>query len=232
MHVYCLVSPSHKALYEEWFLRSLPPDCRPAPHFIQTSAAAYAQGNWHQVVARKFELLELAFSNESENRVFVLSDVDVRFYQSFAADMTARMRGYDVLFQHNRPTLPATPENLCTGFMGIRNNPRSRAFFRSAHLRLQECNRPEKGDQNACIDVLLRQPRCLRFGFLPVSYWSPGSEMGRWQPGVPLSPPQNLILHHANHTVGIDHKVQQLRAVEEIRGEVAERSPATADGAL
>jgi len=124
------------------------------------------------------------------------------------------MLGYDLLFQHNRPSLSKVPEHICTGFMAIPNNPYSRAFARHARRWLEICDHPEIGDQNACIEVLRRSPDCLTFGFPPVSYWSPGSSLGRWLPGRRLKPPRQMILHHANHTVGIGHKIQQLRTVE------------------
>ena len=217
MNIYCLVTLSHRVLYENWFLRTLPRGCYPKPLFVEASPEVFGEGNWHRVVAHKFSLLERAFASEPEGQVFVLSDVDIRFYGPFAADLTRRMSHFDVLFQHNRPSLPGIPRHLCTGFMGIRNNRRSREFFQLAHQRLEALNRPTIGDQRACIEVLEEDPDKLCFDILPESYWSPGSILGRWVPGVPLTPPLELMLHHANHTVGIENKIQQLATLEEMQ---------------
>jgi hypothetical protein len=70
------------------------------------------------------------------------------------------------------------------------------------------------GDQRACIEVLRSAPGLIRWNFLPVTYWSPGDPRGRWHPGMSLHPPRGLLLHHANHTVGVANKVAQLEAVE------------------
>ncbi len=231
MNIYCLVTPSHDVLLRDWFLRTLPAACHAVPYFLDAPPEVFAEGNWHHIVAHKFEVLEQAFACEPEHAVFILSDVDLRFYGPFATDIQRRMQGMDILFQHNRPSLPQTHEHVCTGFVAVRNTPASRTFFRRAHAWLQQCNRPDMGDQNACIHILEHQPGALRFGYLPTTYWSPGSERGRWQPGLPLHPPPHLILHHANHTVGIAHKIAQLTAVEKLLHDASAPSVLLADQA-
>jgi hypothetical protein len=81
---------------------------------------------------------------------------------------------------------------------------------------LERADDPLVGDQRACIEALRARPDAVRWALLPRRYWSPGDPRGRWLPGRSLSPPPGLVLHHANHTVGNDNKLAQLRQVERL----------------
>jgi len=126
LKVFTLVTPSHERLLSDWFLRTLPSDCHPIVHRVDAPPVEYGTGQWHRVVAYKFDVLEQAFASEPVDSVFVMSDVDVRFYSPFAADIPRRLEGRDVLFQNNRPGASHRYNHLCTGFMIIRCCERAR----------------------------------------------------------------------------------------------------------
>jgi hypothetical protein len=228
--VHALVTPSHMPMLERWFLPSLPVECRPVIHSRDAEPVVYAQGSWHRVVGQKFDIVLETISTLDDGELFVMSDVDVCFYGSFVDDARGRMDGLEVLFQNNRPTLPLAPDNVCTGFMVIRATSRSRDFFERARNVLVTRNSAIVGDQNACIEILRTAPDAIRWGFLPVTYWSPGDPRGRWEPGMSLAPPDGMLLHHANHTVGVDNKLAQLEAVAAIM-ELRRRTLAGPSGA-
>jgi hypothetical protein len=211
--LHALLTPSHAVLCDEWFLPSVPPDCVPLLHEHADAPETFAQGRWHRIVGRKLDIVLETIVTSGRDARFVMSDVDVRFYGAVAGDLRDRMHGVDVLFQNNRPTLPEDAENVCTGFMVIRASERTRAFFTRARAVLEAADDPAVGDQRACIATLQEAPHLIRWGFLPVTYWSPGDPRGRWHPGMSLDPPAGMLLHHANHTVGVANKVAQLRAV-------------------
>jgi len=216
LRVWSLVTPSHETLLAGWFQRTLPADCVSIVRRIDAEPTDYGTGHWNRVVVRKFDVLEEAFEREPAETVFVLCDVDVRFHRPFAEDVRRRMDGLDVLFQHNRPGEPPVPNNLCTGFVAIRSGARARAFFRAARARLEAADRPDFGDQRACINTLEAEPDALRWGLLPARYWVPWDGGRHWRPGEPLHPPRDLVLHHANWTIGVAHKLAQLREVERL----------------
>jgi hypothetical protein len=218
LNVYSLVTPSHETLLNEWFLRTLPPDCRPFLHFVDAEPVAFGQDHWHRVVVHKFDVLRRALATEPAGAVIVMSDVDIRFYRPFAADVRRRIAGLDVLFQANRPVAPRLPHDLCTGFMVIRCGVPASAFFERAHALLVEADDPLVGDQAACIRALVENPAAIRYDLLPSTYWVPDRPSirtpKRWQPGSPLDPPRDIVLHHANYTDGTEVKLAQLGEVE------------------
>jgi hypothetical protein len=214
LRVWSLVTPSHETLLADWFRRTLPGDCASEVRRIEATPADYGAGHWNRIVVHKFDVLDEAFDAEADETVFVLSDVDIRFHRPFAADVRRRIDGLDVLFQHNRPGEANVPSNLCSGFMVIRSGERARAFFRAARARLEAADRSDFGDQRACINTLEAEPGALRWGLLPETYWVPYDDGRHWRPGDPLRPPRGLVLHHANWTIGVPHKLAQLRDAE------------------
>lgn len=214
--LHALLTPSHEALAREVFLRTLPGDCRAELHRVEAAPVVYGDPGWPRVVARKFELLERAFAAHADGTLFVMSDVDVRFYRPFAGELRALADGFDLLFQNNRPGEPERLEHLCTGFVAVRVGAASREYFRRARAIVERFDTPGVGDQRACIRALADDPGALRWALLPERYWVPYRHGPRWQPGDPLDPPPDLVLHHGNWTVGNERKRLQLAAVEQI----------------
>jgi len=216
LKVFTLVTPSHERLLSDWFLRTLPSDCHPIVHRVDAPPVEYGTGQWHRVVAYKFDVLEQAFASEPVDSVFVMSDVDVRFYSPFAADIPRRLEGRDVLFQNNRPGASHRYNHLCTGFMIIRCCERARSFFTRARTILLEADHPLTGDQGSCIAALEEDPERIRYALLPDTYWTPDRASRHWQPGQPLAPPAGIVLHHANKTIGVANKIAQLNEAERL----------------
>jgi hypothetical protein len=214
--IHALATPSHAEMLERWFLPTMPAGLQPVIHHRDAEPVEYARGDWHRVVGQKLDIILDTIASREHDVVFIMSDVDVCFYGAIAEDLRQRMRERDVLFQNNRPSLPETADSVCSGFMVIRVSTRTRDFFERARRVLTCANSATMGDQRACIAVLRASPDLVRWAFLPVTYWSPGDPRGRWEPGVSLTPPPGLLLHHANHTIGVDNKLAQLRAVSAV----------------
>lgn len=214
--LHALVTPSHESLARDFFLPTLPADCRAVLHRVDAPAVVYGDAGWPRVVARKFDALEAALAAHDDGTLFVLSDVDVRFYRPFAAEVRALARGFDLLFQNNRPGEPERLEHLCTGFVVVRAGEPARSFFRRAREVVERFDTPGMGDQRGCVRVLADDPGAVRWALLPERYWVPHRNGPRWQPGAPLDPPRDLVLHHANYTVGNERKRLQLAAVERL----------------
>lgn len=216
--VFAVATPSHLGLLRQWFLASLPADCRARVHQFDAAPVRWARGQWHRVVAEKLHYLDRAFDLTPAGAIFVFADVDIRFYRPFAGELRLAMHDMDLLFQDSRPGEPHRLEHLCTGFMAVRNNARTREFFRRACEILLAADNPQVGDQSACIQALQQDPGALRHALLPSAYWVPPRTGRHWVPGEPLRPPADLVLHHACRTVGTQNKHAQLAAVLAARG--------------
>ena len=87
-----------------------------------------------------------------------------------------------------------------------------RLFWKHVKMRMESHN---EMDQDAChfVKACLLSPypriRCL----LPERYWTFGRNDMHWKPYMTVNPPTNLLMHHANWTVGVANKLRLLEAV-------------------
>jgi hypothetical protein len=58
--------------------------------------------------------------------------------------------------------------------------------------------------------------RGLTAGLLPDRYWTVGQTGRHWNPCDPVRPPSDLLMHHANWTVGVENKMALLELVRSI----------------
>jgi hypothetical protein len=57
----------------------------------------------------------------------------------------------------------------------------------------------------------------MKWKYLPVEFFGGGTLTGTlWEPGLPLTVPENIFVHHANWTVGVSNKIAQLSYVRKI----------------
>jgi hypothetical protein len=100
--------------------------------------------------------------------------------------------------------------------MVVRCCDRARSFFERAKAILWAADDPLTGDQGSCILALEENPEFIRYALLPDTYWTPVRSGAHWQPGNPLTPPRDIVLHHANKTIGNANKIAQLSTVERL----------------
>lgn len=61
---------------------------------------------------------------------------------------------------------------------------------------------------------LFRNKFGLRWRYLPREFFLKGlSSRGNWEPGEKMRLPKDIVMHHANFCLGVDAKIEQLRAV-------------------
>jgi hypothetical protein len=144
----------------------------------------------------------------------VLSDTDVRFHGDVPSDLEAHMRVYD----HDAYFQWDGPGGHCMGFVLVRR----RAAFARLCRQVQGVMRehPELEDQQALRYLVVREQVRASLGILPTwKYWTAGLRGRVWSPGDPLSPPEEILMHHGNWTYGVTHKLALLAEVARLRGE-------------
>lgn len=76
-------------------------------------------------------------------------------------------------------------------------------------------NRVRPGALRRKIKALMPNAYGLKWDYLPPAFFGGGTLSGReWRPGMSLSVPDPIVLHHANWTVGIGNKIAQLKYVK------------------
>jgi hypothetical protein len=206
--VYACYTPSHRGLFEEHFVPSLP-KCLTADNFgarplPQQSATGAFQSDGFQAtcLAKVGYILEVLAANLG-GEPFIFSDVDVRFYGDPTADLMTLLGDKDMLFQDDGPG------GACTGFMIMRPTPRVIEFWRMVAKWMREGNQLDQDAANRVLETKLAPS----FALLPERYWTVGRNGKVWEPGQPVNPPHDLMVHHANWTVGVENKLALLDAV-------------------
>jgi DNA-directed RNA polymerase subunit F len=179
----------------------------------QKSATGAFQSDGFQAtcLAKVGYILEVLAANLG-GEPFIFSDVDVRFYGDPTADLLGLLQGSgrgaaggdsDILFQDDGPA------GACTGFMVMRPTPRVLEYWRKVAEWMRDTNQLDQDAANR----LLETHFAPAWGLLPERYWTVGRKGGVWKPGDPVNPPADLLVHHANWTVGIENKLALLEAV-------------------
>ena len=171
----------------------------------QVGSGVFDEVGFHETCVRKLEFILSALTIEKEP--FLFSDVDVRFYGPVVEDLLRELGQKDIVFQNDGPG------GVCTGFFVVRPCVGMIRLFEHA---LEIMRKTSLLDQPAVQETMVtfygRKPSAS-WGFLPDRYWTFGHNNKHWAPGMPVNPPTNLLVHHANWTKGIPNKLALLEAV-------------------
>jgi len=216
MKLFTCLSPSHVPMYDAHFgpsvlLSGL--DLQPPRTLEQVCpTGVYESPGFQETCLAKMHYLRDVLVAESESREpFVFCDVDIRFYGLVVEDLleigektddAADGDGPNPLFQSDGPGGP------CTGFMLWYPCPWAVALVEDV---IQVMGEKHIEDQIGMQHVL--RDRGLTAALLPERYWTVGQTGRHWNPGDPVRPPSDLLMHHANWTVGVENKMALLDAV-------------------
>jgi hypothetical protein len=214
MKIHAFYTPSHAPLIAEHFLPTAVRifgennvSCRPSTN---TPQGSYGSPEFNECCLEKVHRnIKIC---ESASDPIVLSDVDVRFYGDVPSDLKeySEKHDHDAYFQWDGPS------GHCTGFVFVRRpKPYAQLLRRVSEVMLSN---PRLEDQQALKHLIVRGEHRLSFGILPTcKYWTDGTKGRAWEPGDPLRPPNELLMHHGNWTSGVDNKMRLLSAVARIR---------------
>jgi hypothetical protein len=204
MRIYACYTPSHFDMYSAHFGSSLPKDLEPCVKAIgqQSKTGAFGSPGFQETCCEKVEQWISAVKENTSP--FVVSDVDVHFYGPVSADLVNCLGDADIAFQQDGPA------GNCTGFFVVRPSLLMQRFFESVLARMRANN---ELDQDAVRNELANWPTIKAIP-LPARYWSIGSTGIHWVPGMPVAPPKDLLVHHANWTTGVENKLVFLDLVK------------------
>lgn len=213
--MYTFVTPSHQVFLDQYFLPSFSVlkndfDLEIA-EFEQADSAAYFMGpGWNTMMLNKVHLILRAIE-ETWGEIFVYADIDIQFFNSFASIIPALLAGKDLVTQHNHHL-------SCAGFFISRSNEKTKQLWLNVLTTMK--SNPGLDDQRALVAHLSQKTiPDLEYGLLDLRFFSPGIITGKlWNPGDEFTIPKGIFLHHANWTVGIANKIEQLKYVQQLYG--------------
>lgn len=216
LKLYTLYTRSHKILYDAWFLPSIKDDFEIRSHFYDdvVGQGAFRADDWFEAINYKIDLIIQAIKenkSKKEDKIFIFSDVDIQFFKPCENLIRTAMRSNDMVFQKDSPS-----GMVCTGFFACRANKKTLKFWRTAR-RLVKHSFPRRWHDQTAANFLINNTKFgkLQWDYFPATIFSGGTLTGkRWDPGKQLPIPEDIILHHANWTVGIENKIKQLEYVK------------------
>lgn len=207
MKVYCWHTESHAALVEEFLRPTLPAgmDLVLEVGAQDCASGEFMQDGWRESMKERCKWWAEVVNSTEEP--FLLLDADVQFFQDPRAGLRELFEGQELLGQHD----VYTP--ICCGLMAVKPTPATRRLFLRVWQRFEGFAHDQMA-LNANLDGLNWQS-------LPPSFWSIGLSNGAkvWKSGQPVDPPQGIIAHHGNFTVGLPDKLELMREVKRIINE-------------
>lgn len=219
VNMYIIYTPSHKYLYEQFFLPSLKALGDDEINIIakcieQTCpSACYKQAGWKDTTLQKVEMIIDAIY-KTWNYYFIYSDVDVQFFAPIKKEIETVLQQYDLVIQKDHPN-----GTLCSGFFACKSNEKTLKLWQDVYQIM--CDKEKYSDQGALNYCLVKKknPYNLTWTYLPEAYFGGATRTGHsWHPGQALPIPENPKMHHANWTVGVYNKKKQLEFVRDVIG--------------
>jgi len=213
--LYTFYTPSHEKLFFQWFLPSLQDDfeliVKKYPQ--ECPSGSFWKKGWGKTMLRKVNLI-LRGIKENWGNFFIYSDIDIQFFRPMQELIIKAIKDKDIVFQLNFPS-----GEVCAGFFVCKGNTRTQVLWENIKKIMIETKHPS--DQKA-LNSIIRSPNYegVTWGYLPVEFFGAGTLTGvsgtRWHPGDFLQVPDNIVLHHATCTRGVENKVKQLQDVRKI----------------
>lgn len=221
--LYSIYTPSHEVFLEKFFLPSLKDD-----YFLvlekyeqECHSGVFQSEGWMDTMKKKVELIIRAIK-ENQGQVFIHSDVDVQFFGKTKDVILQAISGNDIVFQKDMPeALDNDFEgHYCAGFFVCRGNEKTLKLFEDI---LSEIPKTKLNDQLILNKLIRNNKYKIAASCLPDSFWGPGTYYGKnvdhlggyhWEDGDELLFPEEILMHHANWTRGIENKKRQLEYVK------------------
>lgn len=200
MKLYTIFTPSHRAMYENYFLPSLPKGefeviSSEIPQECETGQF-YTEG-WSQTCFRKVELF-IKVCEENMGNIFTFSDVDIQFFGPLKETLIDELGEYDIAVQND------TGNYYCSGFFVCRGNERTLNMFKSMR---DNYNKEDQTSLNENIHL-------CRSKFLSKRFFTVAHITNAVWKGEDINIPDYVLMHHANWTEGIDNKIKLLEMVK------------------
>ncbi len=210
MNIYTHYSDSHKEMYTEFFKTSLrniytkSEVLIKAVYHTQTNSGSFMSEGWLDSMDIKLDIILNALEESEE---FIFADCDIQFFKPFIHIVQSNLKTYDIVCQEDRGS-------LCAGFFGCKSNERTRELFRAVKQNF----RLMVNDQVA-LNNFKHLARCATLDinqFYTIgNFFENNNGTSIWDNITNITPPSNILLHHANYVVGVENKINLLNMIKQ-----------------
>jgi hypothetical protein len=206
--MYAMASCSHEFIAEEIFEKSIlahEPKINYSIEKIEQlcESGNYYEAGWKEAMDLKIDLYNQAI-NENDD-FFIWSDVDIEFHQPFMEDLLNAINSsdFDILFQKGYG--PFGEPEYCAGFFICRINKNTKDFFKYIYN-----NREQYPCDQEAINKNIDK---IKAGFLSEKYFNISKQYRNWN-NQNIELPDNIIMCHANYTIGTENKIKMLLKIK------------------
>ncbi len=216
--LYAIYTPSHEFFLNNWFLPTLQDDYELIleKHEQISRSGNFDQEGWRETMLFKVDIV-IKGIKENWGKIFIHSDVDIQFFQPTKNIIRWLMQDKDMVIQKDSPN-----GNMCAGFFALRGNQKNLEIWTKIRKRLSNPEylekHPKTNDQVELNRIIrINKEIKIKWAYLPKEFFGGGTLTGkRWKKGLKLPIPKNIVMHHANWTVGVKNKIEQLQYVRDI----------------
>jgi hypothetical protein len=202
MKLYAVVTPSHRSLYERFFLPSLDTNAFELNPCVleQDGAGAFLADDFKKCIRFKLEKI-LDSIHQNPDAIVVWSDIDIQFFGLQPGHILAY---FDPATDFVAQRWSLAGDDICGGFYAIRSSPRMYDFF----IDVSNLTRDKTGgNEQAAINLALKtSPIRVRFF---------GPEFYSRSHGIRIPP--NALLHHATCVVANGSPIHKISLLTKLQ---------------
>jgi hypothetical protein len=212
MKIYTLFTPSHRFLFENYFLKTFPFDARVELRILlkeQLGNAEFHGQGWRDTMHYKTRCFLQAAKEVQDQGIFMFIDPDIQFFDNFYDEIMDYMKNNDAVFQNDYNG------GVNTGFFAMRSTGKTRQF-----LQLVEDNLHRFQEEQQCFNFIINKfdkhsDIAFNVSMLPKKYWTYGEFNQNWEEGLDFDIPKDIVIHHGNWTKPFANKIKLLNLVRE-----------------
>jgi hypothetical protein len=200
MKLYTIYTESHKEMYNNYFLKTLPNEFEVIATEIPqecTTGEFYSAG-WDKTCYKKTELY-LRACEENMGEIFAFSDVDIQFFGKIKEVLLEELGDFDIACQND------TGPYYCSGFFVCRGNERTLNMFREM---VRNYSREDQTTLNNHIHLVNSK-------FLSYKFFTIGHLLNTAWTGQDFEMKYEILMHHSNWVIGIENKIRLMDIIRE-----------------
>lgn len=212
MKVYTHYSDSHKVMYNDYFkpsLRSLYTKeqlpIRSCYHSQTTQNGYFMTDGWLDAMDIKLDVI-IGAIEENMDSWFIFADCDIQFLNPFIEDLETEITNVDIACQNDRGT-------LCAGLFACKGNDSTLNLFQTIKKNFKHIVNDQVALNYFKYIVkykLLDTEKYFTIG----NVFTNSDGTHNWDNKTYITPPNKLLIHHANYVRGINNKLKLLANIK------------------
>jgi hypothetical protein len=203
---YTFFTDSHK-VFLKYFLNTFPfdPDIDLNIRYMpqECESGEFVSEGWNNTMKRKVQYILDSLKEMDDNDIFIHTDADIVFIKPYKKILLEELGDADLIFQSDIGT-------ACMGVFACKVNDRTKSLFNKLYNDLSKHYHDQEGinhiirnkDHHPDLKIRLFSYKFFNHGFLGKHYEEQNDD---------VIFPQDMVLLHANFTVGIERKVKLIQ---------------------